>query len=489
MEKSNPETHPDREIQAPASESVATAAPEPPAPTFEVSAAVASPPVLVAPSSAPSEVQLFSPAVPPPYPSEPVAPVPLAAPAPPVALPLPGAVAPSPPPVPAEPVVAQFPRPGLITPLVALLAGGTLACLLVVLGMFLQARHGAGGAIDPINYIGGPGVSSESGNAIVRAVRLVGPAVMNVDTTFGKQGSPEILPDPGLGPQPLEGKGTGVVIDSRRGLMLTNAHVVAGAQAIQVTSREGKQYTGRIKGSDRLTDIAVVELSDRSLPEAKLAHLKNSRDLDIGQWAIAIGNPFAQANTVTVGVVSAVGRSIEVPGGRAGGQGQFRLTDMIQTDAAINPGNSGGPLCNIRGEVIGINTAIIPFATGLGFTIPINKAKAVADQLIVSGKVQHPYIGVAMWPITAEKQQFYGLPDRNGAIVKSVETGSPAAQAGLQPGDVIRTIDGKSMKSNVEVQQLIGDKKVGDTIKIDILRNNTVKRTINVKLGDRPGTE
>ncbi|HEX8832991.1 MAG TPA: trypsin-like peptidase domain-containing protein, partial [Abditibacteriaceae bacterium] len=329
------------------------------------------------------------------------------------------------------------------------------------------------------------GVSKQSGNAIVQAVRLVGPAVVNVDTEFGREKSGDFLPDPSGGTQPQQGKGTGVVFDTKRGLMLTNAHVVAGADKIQVTTRDGDQYTGKLLGSDRMSDIAVVVLSNKTLKQAKLAPMTDARkDLAIGEWAIAIGNPFAQANTVTVGVVSAVGRTIPVPGGKDGQS--FQLTDMIQTDAAINPGNSGGPLCNIDGEVIGINTAIIPFGTGLGFTIPINKAMAVADQLIKKGKVQHPYVGIRMLPITEAVQKDFGMKDRNGALVQGVEKGSPADKAGIQSGDVIRALDGKAIKDSDEVQRLVAKKKVGDVVKIEVLRNNSVKKTLTLKIGDRP---
>jgi serine protease Do len=309
---------------------------------------------------------------------------------------------------------------------------------------------------------------------------------MNVDTTFGKVKDSNFLPDPGSGMRPREGKGTGVVIDSQRGLMLTNAHVVAGAQKIQVTNRDGKKYTGRLIGSDRYNDIALVELSNKSLPAARLAPLKNGKDLRIGEWAIAIGNPFAQANSVTVGVISAVGRTIgpaPMPGGRNGEL--IHLTDMIQTDAAINPGNSGGPLCNIKGEVIGINTAIIPFATGLGFTIPINKAKSVADMLMANGgKV--PYIGIEMLPVDKVLQQDFGLKDSNGALVKAVQPNSPASAAKLLPGDVIRAINGKPIKNSEEIQRLVRRAKVGEVLRIDVLRNSTVKQKLTLKIGSRP---
>ena len=388
--------------------------------------------------------------------------------------------------MPVESVAPDVRHAPAIHPLIAMLVGGLLACSLIGLGMFLGARGTNANANNPIIYSGGPnGVTADSGNAIVDAASRVGPAVMNVDTSFGKDNeSAEFLPMPGGGMQPREGKGTGVVINTKRGLMLTNAHVVANARRIQVTTRNGEKYTGRLLGSDRLSDLAVVELSSKSLPEAKLADFKDTRSLAVGQWVIAIGNPFAQANTVTVGVLSAVGRTIPVPGGVHGQR--FDLTDMIQTDAAINPGNSGGPLCNLKGEVIGINTAIIPFGQGLGFSIPANKAQEVVNQLIAKGRVLHPYIGIEMKPVTDEIKQEFGMKDHYGALITGVLKNSPAAKAGLKEGDVIRAVDGQQMKSTEEVQRYIRSKKVGDQVKVEILRNSTVKSTVTMKIGDLP---
>jgi serine protease Do len=312
-----------------------------------------------------------------------------------------------------------------------MLLGGALSLLLVGTGFMLGSRRG--GALDPVQQIAGTtdysSVNASSGGAIVNAVKRVGPAVMNVDTRFGGGGSREFLPDPSeMGPR--SGKGTGVIIDSKRGLMLTNAHVVSGAEQIQVTAPDGKKYSGRLIGSDPSNDIALVELSNKKLPQARLASFTDPKQLRIGEWAIAIGNPFAQENTVTVGVVSAVGRQVG-PAPMPGKPGQsITLTDMIQTDAAINPGNSGGPLCNINGEVIGINTAILPVGQGLGFTIPINKAKAVADTLLRNGgKV--PYIGIRMLPVDAKSIKDFALKEKSGVFVQQVEEKSPAERAGL----------------------------------------------------------
>lgn len=386
------------------------------------------------------------------------------------------------PPVGAPPVVPQ--RPNSLGFLHTLLLGGLLACALVGLGTAL-GRRGAGASSTGTLGNGGT-ATSDIGNqsAIVSAVQAIGPAVMNVDTTFGGGGSKEFLPDPSTAGRPVQGKGTGFVIDSKRGLMLTNAHVVADAQKIQVTTRDGQKYTGKILGVDRQSDIAVVKLSSNTLPEAKLAHLKNARDLQIGQWAIAIGNPFAQANTVTVGVVSAVGRTIPVPDEKHGGT--FQLTDMIQTDAAINPGNSGGPLCNIKGEVIGINTAIYGIGTGLGFSIPINKAYAVAEQIILHGSVQRAFVGLQLQAISPATKQEYGLKDTRGALVQNAVAGSPAAKAGFQAGDIIQRINGQTIKDMPQAQATIQKQKVGATLKIEILRNSTLQKTLTLKTIAQP---
>ena len=382
-------------------------------------------------------------------------------------------------PQPSTPAPMPTPARAPLSSVFALLLGGVLACLLVTIGYFLGAKN---------NVAALP--TGDGGDAITRAVQLVGPSVMNVDTELAKSGSDEFLPTPGTSDEPRMGKGTGFVIDSKRGLMLTNAHVVsdpetgASAKRITVTTRDGKKYQGKVRGKDRQSDIAVVELTNKSLPEAKLADFKDAKELLIGQWVIAIGNPFGQANTVTVGVLSAVGREIPVPAGRNGQS--FKLTDLMQTDTAINPGNSGGPLCNLKGEVVAINTAIIPYGTGLGFCIPIYKAKAVAEQLIKNGKVRRTYIGVMMKPIDAALQKDFGMPDKNGAFIQSVAPNSPAAKAKLQVADVIRTIDGQKMKDDKAVSSFLEKKKIGDAIKIEILRNNSVKKTVTLKIAERP---
>lgn len=381
-------------------------------------------------------------------------------------------------------------RAGAATnPLLAMLIGALLSCALIGGGIVIGRQSaGASGGILPLGSS-----ASDGSTPIVAAVKTIGPAVMNVDTTFGKRPTPKnknILPAPGSEggegdgpPEGGKGKGTGFIIDSKRGLMLTNAHVVADAKAVQVTTRDGRKINGKVRGFDRESDIAVVQVDDKTLPQAKLADFKDPKDLDIGQWTIAIGNPYGQENTVTVGVLSAVGRTLPVP---PNGQGDaFELTDMMQTDTPINPGNSGGPLCNAKGEVIGINTAIIPFGQGLGFTIPINKAIRVADGIIAKGKVEHPWIGVGLRPIDAQLRSDLGVPDKNGAVVQNVAPNSPAAKADLQPGDVVRKFNGKMLKDDKEFVAAIKKAKVGDNVKLEVMRQGNSK-TLNFKVGDRP---
>ncbi len=369
-------------------------------------------------------------------------------------------------------------------PLLAMLGGALLSAVLLGVGIAI-GRGGAGsGAMQTGNAAG-----SDIDDPVAKVARDVGPAVMNVDTTFGKTGKTAFLPKPGQQDSTEErrGKGTGFVFDSAKGYMLTNAHVAAGAKELQVTTRDGRKITGKVLGFDRHSDIAVVQLADKHLPQVKLATFTDPKKLEVGEGTVAIGNPFGQENTVTAGVLSAVGRTLPVPANEgANDGGAFELTDMLQTDTAINPGNSGGPLINFKGEVIGINTAIIPYGQGLGFSIPINKAKKVADEIIAHGKVFHPYLGVNVLTINDGIKQDYGLPDKNGALVQSTAPGSPAEKAGIKPGDVLRSIGGKPVRSKEDVSKNMEGRKVGEKVQVEILRNNSVKQMLNLKIEDRP---
>jgi Do/DeqQ family serine protease len=266
--------------------------------------------------------------------------------------------------------------------------------------------------------------------------------------------------------QVQQGTGSGFVVSSD-GLILTNSHVVAGADQVTVTLKDGRTLEGKVMGSDSITDLAVVKIEAQNLPAVSLG---DSDSLQIGEWAIAIGNPLGLDNTVTTGIISATGRSSSQIG-----VGDKRI-DFIQTDAAINPGNSGGPLLNAQGEVIGINTAIIQNAQGLGFAIPINTAKDIAEQLITNGKAEHPFLGIRMASLTPEiktqlkNQQNFVLDKEKGVIVVEVMPNSPAAKAGIRAGDVITTLNGEAITTADQIQKAVETVKVGDRLPLQVSR-------------------
>lgn len=321
-----------------------------------------------------------------------------------------------------------------------------------------------------------------STNFVTDVIDKVGPAVVriNASKTVTSQ-LPEEFNDPFFRrffgnqmPVPEErvqrGTGSGFII-SEDGKILTNAHVVDGADRVEVKLKDGRTLEGRVIGTDPLTDVAVVEVDGANLPVAELGDSENLRS---GEWAIAIGNPLGLDNTVTTGIISGIGRNSSQIGA-----GDKRV-DFIQTDAAINPGNSGGPLLNENGEVIGINTAIIQGAQGLGFAIPINTAQDIADQLIASGRVEHPYIGIQMVALNPQiKAEFerstnQPLSDDTGILVARVMPNSPAAQAGLRDGDVIKRINNREMTEPSEVQEAVEKVAVGDNLSVEVSRDGRV---------------
>ncbi len=254
------------------------------------------------------------------------------------------------------------------------------------------------------------------------------------------------------------GLGSGVIFD-KRGLVLTNYHVVKGADEIIVRLSDKKEYRGQILGTDPKTDLAVVRFTpDHTLTVAALG---NSDALRVGEWAIAIGNPFGLDQTVTVGVISATGRS-EV--------GVATYENFIQTDASINPGNSGGPLVNLQGQVVGINTAIVAAGQGIGFAIPVNMVKRVVAELVDKGKVVRGWIGVSLQPLTAELAEGLGVGGTAGAVVGSTIGDGPAAKAGLQQGDVILSYDKTPVEDYRHVQRLVAETPVGTIVTLEVLR-------------------
>ncbi len=279
-----------------------------------------------------------------------------------------------------------------------------------------------------------------------------------------------------------EGQGSGFIID-RAGLILTNNHVVAGGGELTVTLSDKRELTAEVIGTDPRTDVAVIRLQSLKggLSEAEVAPLGNSDDMEVGDYAIAIGNPFGLERTVTQGIISYKGRS----GLPIGGGGPM-YQDFIQTDAAINYGNSGGPLVNIRGEVIGINTAINPAGQGIGFAIPINMARRVADQLIDKGKVVRGYLGVVPQEVTRELAEGLGLKGgAAGVIVATVQEETPASRAGLEQGDVIVRFDGKPVAGVDKFRQMVAETGVGAKVELVVIRDRKEIR-LKAAIGELP---
>lgn len=329
--------------------------------------------------------------------------------------------------------------------------------------------------------------NSPADNFVTTAVNKAEAAVVQVNvsrTLAGTRDVPDFLRPFLGGGQPLpsntpvlRGIGSGFVIDSA-GLILTNAHVVDEADTVTVSFQDGRILEGQVLGKDPVTDVAVIQVKAEGLPTVTIG---NSDAVQQGQWAIAIGNPIGLQETVTVGVISGTERSsaaIGIPDKRVG---------FIQTDAAINPGNSGGPLLNAAGEVIGINTAIVRGAQGLGFAIPINAAQQIAQQLIATGHVEHPYIGVQMVALTPQVKQFINtspnsgmqVEEDQGILVVQVQRNSPAVKAGVRVGDVIAAIDDQPVTKANKVQQLIDKAGIGGELPVKLRRNGrTVALTI-----------
>jgi Do/DeqQ family serine protease len=277
-------------------------------------------------------------------------------------------------------------------------------------------------------------------------------------------------------PQPSTGMGSGVVIDER-GHILTNNHVVARADDVRVTFVDGKELEAKVIGTDPKTDLAVVKVDGADVTPAEFGDADGMR---VGEWVMAIGNPFGLDHSVTVGVLSAKGRHGFAPG---------KLEDFLQTDASINPGNSGGPLVDLGGKVVGINTMIAGLGTGVGFAVSESIARPVANALIQHGKVTRPYIGVAMQTLTPELAQALGggAPEK-GALVSQVESGSPAAKAGIQVGDVVVRIAGEPTADSREVQEAVLEQKVGEEVAVTVWRDGK-QVDLRVRTAELPAAE
>lgn len=346
---------------------------------------------------------------------------------------------------------------------------------------------------------------------VAAAVRRVGSAVVRIDTErtitrtmpdffsedpffrgfFGGGANGFQMPQmPQQQEERLRGQGSGFIIDPS-GNILTNAHVVNGADQVTVTLKDGRHFDGTVEGVDEVTDLAVVKINagSEALPVAPLG---DSDKVEVGAWAIAVGNPLGLDNTVTLGIISTLKRSsatVGIPDKRL---------DFIQTDAAINPGNSGGPLLNQQGEVIGINTAIRADAMGIGFAIPINKAKEIKDRLAKGEKIAHPYLGVQIAAITPElaKQNNsdpnapFILPEVTGVLVVRVIPNTPAANAGIRRGDVITDVDGQAITGADQLQSLVDNTRLGQSLRVSLRRGDQVQK-VSVRTAElqNPGQE
>ena len=324
-------------------------------------------------------------------------------------------------------------------------------------------------------------------------VEKQGPTVVNISTTqtlrsqAGGPQAPQLQEDdpffeffrrfaPNPGPREFQNNslGSGFII-STDGFVLTNAHVVEAADEITVKLTDKREFKAKVIGSDRRTDIALIKIEATGLPAVKFG---DPNRLKVGEWVIAIGSPFGFENSVTAGIVSAKGRSLP----------QENFGPFIQTDAAVNPGNSGGPLFNMRGEVVGINSQIYSRTggfMGLSFSIPIDVANDIATQLKTSGKVTRGRIGVVIQPVTKELAESFGLPKPVGALVSSVEKGSPAEKAGVEAGDVILKFGGRDVNSSEDLPRLVGNTKPGAKAAIQLMRSKAI-REVSVIVGEMP---
>ena len=324
---------------------------------------------------------------------------------------------------------------------------------------------------------GGPGLPAVVNFADI--AERINAAVVNVDATSSKtqrEARPRRVPDDLDSPRefegPRQGSGSGFLID-REGFILTNFHVIDAAERITVTLADGRAFRGEVVGTDPAIDVALLRIPKApDLPEAPLG---NSDTLRVGEWVCAIGNPLGYVHSVTVGVVSFIGRKLF----------DVSLDDYIQTDAAINFGNSGGPLINSAGEVIGINSAISSRASNIGFAVPINQAVAILPQLKTRGRVSRGFMGVGLTDVTPALQRSLNLSVAHGAMVQDVNTGSPAERAGLRPYDVIVEVDGRQVLTNEELIRDISARQPGTIVRLNVLRDSR-RQSLTVKLAERP---
>ena len=351
-----------------------------------------------------------------------------------------------------------------------------LACIALLAAATAAVPFAVAPAAVPV-AVGGARVPS-----LAPMIRKVSPTVVNIAThgLTPESGAHDALRDdpfydrffhspPGQGPdeQPFAAAGSGVIVDARRGYVLTNAHVVEHATGITVTLQDGRSLEGKVVGIDPPSDIAVVKIAARGLTQIRLG---DSARLAVGDFVVAIGNPFGLPHSVTSGIVSGLKRS---------GFSPDDFEDYIQTDASINPGNSGGALVDLDGDLVGINTAILSGSgdnIGIGFAIPVNTARSVMQQLIQYGAVERGQLGLNIYAVTPEMARPLGLRKATGGLVAQVIPGSPAAKAGLRAGDVVTAVEGHRIGSNTDLREAIGLLRVGDPVTIDLVRNGRRER-------------
>ena len=402
---------------------------------------------------------------------------------------------------------------------VGLWIGGGAVLLAGLVSGNPDLSSGSNQAIAPSGLIAAaqaaPSEAESLQGAFIRISERVGPSVVSISTEQIERVRQYFRVHPffgsGYGDDPFEeffrqfygegpmqefrrfGLGSGFIINEA-GYVLTNEHVVADADKITVTLSDGREFTGAVKGKDPRSDLAIIQIGATNLPTA---HLGDSSTVRTGQWAVALGNPFGLMGTggtvrsigteptLTVGVVSAMGRRLPRVS-----RHDRDYSDLIQTDAAINPGNSGGPLLNLQGEVIGINVAILTSSRGyegIGFAIPINKAKRVLELLIKGRKVQYGWLGIQIQDVTEDVADYYGIRDRHGVLVYQVLPDGPAEQAGMQDGDIIKTFDGQPTEDGRQLIDRVSATEVGRRIKVEIVREGR-RKTLAVKIGERPTT-
>jgi serine protease Do len=318
---------------------------------------------------------------------------------------------------------------------------------------------------------------------IADVAQNMAPSVVNIDVQIERRPTPQQVPDvfryffgvedmPPPQPYQQTGQGSGFIYDAAKGIVITNNHVVAGANTIQVTLDDGSKHEATLLGGDSLTDLAVLKLKDLDkAPPLKAARVGDSERLRPGDWVLAIGSPLGFDHSVTLGIVSAISRYVP---------GLNEDVKFIQTDAAINPGNSGGPLVNIYGEVVGVNTAIAGKGQNIGFSIPSTSMRNIVDELILNGAIERPYVGLALDEVNPTLLESLGYPNgTEGVIVVEVAFGSPAAMAGLRQGDVVQRVNGTPVKSPKALQESVRSQPIGTEFTLQVLRGN---RMMGVKL-------